>query len=172
MRILTVLALVGLLAAVARAGDLDAPAVQPVTTRSEVLRGHAAAIDAETASKCPRDLEAAISAVYDKNVQDQKSNDAFVLGVCFGAWQAYWQALSSNHAFEMIGSSRMDETKLASLFGESEYQAFRGASKRVGLTDAQLKELFGSYGYDPVRDNAAWEKASKEKDFKGTKQGK
>lgn len=146
------------------AADLDAPVEKPVTLGSEIDRGHAAAVHLAPLARTPLDYEKLISNVSSQNTQNRTSTDGFLLGLHFGAWQNYWITLD-------CGAAR-DQVTLAALLGNASYQGFKALSARCELTKEQMVKLWGIYGYQPDRDDAAWEAAVLSKKFKGSKLGR
>jgi hypothetical protein len=80
--------------------------------------------------------------------------------------------LSVGAAYEQVGQRRLDESDLARIYGTTFYQGFRSHCKSLAVSAEQLKELFGAYGYDPQRDDAAWETAAESKHFRDSKAGR
>ncbi len=130
--------------------------------RSEVARGYAAALTAATENADPDDLDKAINKVFDKNQQDRTDTDGFKLGMNFGEWRCLWRMLSSTGRAVKSG-----EIRSVSMDANVSYKGFRNFSAKLGITDAQAKELFGS-DYNPDSDGVAWNAALKTGSFKGT----
>ena len=151
----------------ASAGNLDAPATKPVTVRSEIARGYSAALSAAASSESSdKDLDAFL-AVSTRNEQAQTDTDAFLLGLCYGEWKTFWSTLNRGAAFIGTGADRTDNSDLIAQFAAGAHQGFRDRAKKLGLTDDQLKEAFGS-SYDPAQDEPAFDKALKTRQFKGS----
>lgn len=146
--------------------DLDAPAERPVTVRSEIRRGYSAATNAAVATASPAQLDKAWSAIIHRNVQNRTETAGFRLGLSYGIWKSQWRDLSYGTAFERIGSAKLDQTELTILTADMHYAEFKSYSRKLGTSDAQLRELF--YKYDPATEDAAWKAAFKSKRFRNT----
>jgi hypothetical protein len=141
---------------VAFATDLDAPAVKPVTIRTEMDRGLTALNDLSMDD--PTRFHSYVDAIVQINKQKNTDTDGFQFGIYYRAWHDAWLTAS-------IG--RRD--KLAQRFAEMDanwyYVIATSVRKKLGLTEEQVQEMAGPY-YVPGETH--FDEIVKSKNFKHT----
>jgi hypothetical protein len=101
-----------------------------------------------------------VTRVLDENQQKRTDTDASKLGVYFEAWQYCWSLAS-------VLSPQRKEVGDAATYAALYHAQFGLTAKQLGLTPELLAEAF--LGYNPEREDAAFEAAIKSKNLKDSK---
>ena len=138
-----IVAIVALASCPASAADLDAPAAEPVTIRSEIKRGHGAVY--HLLDQAPEILSfiKACDALRARNEEQRRSSAAFKLGT-----EAAEAAIMRN-VFEKSKSATT--RNLATVRAKIHSMLAEAYQKQLGLTEIQMQELIGS-DYFKTRD--------------------
>lgn len=138
-----ILLLVGLAAEFSNSADLDAPAAEPVTVRSEIKRGHGAVY--HLLDQAPEILSfiKACDALRARNEEQRRSSIAFKLGVETA------EAAIMRNVFEK--SKSVTTRNLATARAKIHSTMAEAYQKQLGITEIQMQELLDA-DYFKTRD--------------------
>lgn len=118
------------------AADLDAPAIKPVTVRSEIERGVDALSNAPIGD--PLRLYRFVDALLSANKQKNTDTDGFQFGVYYSAWHDSWQIASLGLRHKADQGMAESNARIYHLFAAA-------LAKRLKLTSDQIQLLGGRY---------------------------
>jgi hypothetical protein len=141
--------------------DLDAPAQQPVTVRSEIQRGVSSLADAEL--KYVSRFRKSVDSIRHTNEQKNTCPDAFLFGLYYSAWHHLWLVLSNGG----YRGKKLDHA--TAVFAKDYYEMASALKRRLSLSEDDLEKV--SPGWHMVGEDQAFETALNTQSFKDTYRG-